>query len=133
MGCVAVGSEGRGSHQEPVIYDESNGVWGQLLESAPMPHNGADLVSVSCVSTGNCSAVGDATSEGRAFSIVESHAKWLEPTVLAVAGTINPNLSGAGSISCVSMISCTVLGWRSPPDSGNGVIVWTSNRTASSK
>ena len=124
--CVAVGYKGAGSHAEPLIYDESNGAWGESVVTVPQPKGFAALLSVSCVSVGNCYVVGDATNEGHGFVVVDSDGKWLKPIALPTSGPINANLAGANSVSCVSSDSCTILGWRYLPGKAAGSIVWTA-------
>jgi hypothetical protein len=124
--CVAVGYKGGGSHAVPLIFDEGNGVWGQIGVSVPSPGGYTNLLSVSCVSVGNCDVVGDATSEGSPFVVVDSHGKWLKPIILPAISVIDAKVTGGGSVSCVSSAFCTVVGWHYLSGKAVGAVAWTS-------
>ena len=108
--CVAVGSYAdAGGHQQPSAALFGGSSW--TLHAVPAAH-GADtsaLNSVSCVGSGDCVAVGNASSGSvqRAFSTAWNGSVWNEHAVPVPAGATSASLNG---VSCVSETVCTTVG-----------------------
>jgi hypothetical protein len=105
--CTAVGDEGDLSGSWPIYAMESSGVWGPVTEIAePVPFGGS-FDSVSCTSSTDCTAVGQADARN-AFPIfaTESDGIWGE----AENGPTIPLPGGFSSISCSSPGTCTAVG-----------------------
>ena len=119
--CSAVGdyrvSAARG---EGLLLTETTGSWDVGVE-AVLPANaatttgGASIDSVSCSSTGNCSAVGtytDASGVGQGLLLTETAGTWepgVEVTLPANAQSPNPYPT-LTSISCASPGNCSAVG-----------------------
>jgi Bacterial Ig-like domain (group 3) len=112
--CAAVGSYTDASgNLLPFVADEKNGTWGnaQTLDFATLGGKSkAEALSVSCVSAGNCSAVGYISPAGfvAAFTADEKGGTWGRATLI-------PGLAGmeseAGSVTCPSAGSCAADGF----------------------
>jgi hypothetical protein len=96
----------------------SSGMWTATAILAPNnapDYTFADLNAVSCVSAGNCVAVGDyrvSTIQTESFYAVETSGAWargLELSVPADADT-DPAETSFDSVSCVSSGNCQLLG-----------------------
>ncbi len=105
--CTAVGQDS--ANQAPIYETESHGVWGALTEVTPPGGVGGSpfegLYGVSCVSTGDCTAIGvDGNSEP--MYLTESRGVWATPTEI-------PSTSGAvffDGVSCAGARDCTAVG-----------------------
>lgn len=129
--CSAVGeyTDGAGNGQG-LLLSQSNGVW--KTTEAELPANaGIDpmnfafntgIADLSCVSVGNCAAVGvytDDTNQDRGLLLSESHGRWQRGVEVKLpgnaagkpkkAGEIGDNLLVLG-VSCVSAGNCYAVG-----------------------
>ena len=105
--CTAVGQS---YVHEPVYATESDGTWGTPTE---MPGCGQspvcyedNLVSVSCTSTTDCTAVGGGNDN--LIYATESDGAWGPVTVILA------NVGGGGleSVSCTDATDCSAVGWN---------------------
>ena len=126
LDCTAVGSYYPESDvtnvPQPAAATESNGVWGPLTGvSGPSLDDGASFTSVSCMSIGNCVAVG--------FGYGTSTDSYFHP--LAAAETngvwddyqVGPtDIVGPTSVSCVDALHCTAVGGEFD---GGGALVFS--------
>jgi len=91
------------------------GVEAALPENASKTDPGANLVSVSCASAGNCSAVGaynDNSGNTQGLLLTETGGSWksgVEVSLPASAEALH-QLAGLQSVSCVSDGNCTAVG-----------------------
>ena len=128
--CAAVGGYENNSGteedpgtEEPLLLSETNGIWASGIEAdlpadrAPLAD--ASLVSVSCASVGNCTAVGDyvlgttAPYPDEALLVTETAGTWARGT------EVNLPLSELGearlsSVSCASAGDCSAVGIYGP-------------------
>lgn len=119
--CVAVGATKahRGSSiQSALVATERNGAW--TTTTLPhVRHTAADeLVSVSCVSSRTCVAVGSATWRGRAsgYAAVLSRGVWtasLHPAQRRFAGKLMTSVSCASATRCTAVVTLNLLGAQS--------------------
>jgi hypothetical protein len=124
--CTAVGfyldnSTGGGSDQG-MLLQQTGGSWGPATE-ARLPSNAnatasaqfADLYSVSCAATGDCTAVGsyDATTSSyvEAYAVTETGGSWSAGTEINLPqdAATNPK-AYAASVSCAAPGSCVAAG-----------------------
>jgi hypothetical protein len=117
--CTAVGSYNDNSnHAQVVIFTETAGVWGAGVQAAPPAGAGAnpnaEILSVSCPSVGNCSAVGDyqdASGAQQGLLLGESGGTWATGTEAGLPANAGSNpLAHPGSVSCASAGNCTAVG-----------------------
>jgi hypothetical protein len=128
VGAVSCGSAGNCSgggfyeqlsgHIQAFVVSQSKGIWGKAKEvpgSAVLNAGGyAQVLSVSCVSAGSCSAGGfysKASNNVQAFVVNESSGTW--GTAEQVPGSAALNVDGAAeidSVSCASAGSCSAAG-----------------------
>ena len=126
--CVAVGQYDVGGSSTSVGYTqgmvvtESNGAWGQAMRS-PLPGDAPSLTNdwlsgVSCVDSGDCTAVGSYYTNNtlKSFVVVETNGVWGQATA------IGPSGSTLKALSCVSVGNCTAAG-------DNGYVVPETNGT----
>jgi hypothetical protein len=116
--CSAVGDYNNGAHAQGLLLTESSGTWGtglaMTLPAGTAPDASVSMNSVSCVSAGNCGAVGDyetATTE-HALLLQQSSGTWrtaVEPTNPSNAATANPEAE-LDVVSCPSAGNCVALG-----------------------
>jgi len=121
--CVAGGSHYDGSRQA-FVMEESNGVWGTgiTVPGIAALNVGGDAVvtSVSCSSSGNCTAGGwyndgtgvDDGSGEQAFVVDEKNGVW--GAAIEVPGSAALNVSGGAtvvSVSCATAGTCAAVGW----------------------
>jgi hypothetical protein len=107
------------------LVSETNGVWGAPVHPS-MPADcggacGAQFRSVSCVSAGDCVAVGfytNATGE-QPLVVTETSGHWSSGTISLPEGAQQGEL---GSVACSSAGNCTAVG-ASGPGSGSGVLL----------
>jgi hypothetical protein len=116
--CVLAGDyAGTGTEVQAFLATEKNGGWGSAKQvpgfaALNKGDNGA-FTSLSCVSTGNCSAGGwyaDAAGTEQAFTVDETGGSWGHAQ--EVPGTAALNTSGAyvNSVSCASAGNCSAVG-----------------------
>jgi len=111
--CSAGGRYSNGLGYQVFVVDEVGGTWGTAQEVAASLNTqyNASMTSISCSSTGNCSAGGlYADSAGaQAFVIDEVSGTW--GTAQEVAASLNTkNNAQVNSISCSSVGSCSAGG-----------------------
>lgn len=117
--CTAVGSfqDTIGiTHAE--IFDLTGGTWTasqQLAPVGPPDYTFSDLNSVSCISVGNCVAVGDyrvSTVQSESFYAVEKSGVWARGLALPVPADAdnNPAETSFDSVSCLSDGICELIG-----------------------
>jgi hypothetical protein len=118
--CGAAGTYVDGSgHFQAFVDDETAGSWGEAEEvpgtATLNSGKNAQLVAISCTSTGNCAAGGfytDAAGHAQALVVDEMHGAWHKAQ--EVPGTATLNASGnaeMGSISCTSTGNCAAGGF----------------------
>ncbi len=124
--CVAVGTyQLRHGQEEGFIVSERNGVWRRAFEvpglGALNKGGNAQVVSVSCASSGNCAAGGSYTAPSRSpsdshgFVISERNGVWSQATEVPAPGTFTADGAGDGaaqvySVSCGSAGNCVAGG-----------------------
>jgi hypothetical protein len=91
---------------------EHSGTWGL---AQPIPGiAGAELIRVSCRSTGNCTAVGDHPDTAAAFVINQSNGVWGSPIPVRGLGALPGGGAASatfGSLSCPSAGNCAAVGF----------------------
>ena len=119
---------------------ETSGTWATGVE-ASLPANAgtnpnAYVVSVSCASAGNCTAVGhyvDSSGHEQGLLLSETSGTWatgVEASLPANAGT-NPNAS-LDSVSCASAGNCTAVGgYTDSSGHSQGLLLGTALSAAS--
>src|SRR5207248_2898805 len=118
--CSAVGRYADSSnHQQGLLLTETAGTWATGVEADPPANAGSNpgvgLVSVSCASAGNCSAVGyysDSLSHQQGLLLTETAGTWatgVYATPPATAGSI-PAVS-LYSVSCAAAGDCSAVGY----------------------
>ena len=130
--CTAVGSYHDSSGREQgLLVTERSGTWAAGVE-APLPANAganpdAQVSSVSCVSAGNCTAVGDYDFGGtssRGLLLTETSGTWatgVDPPLPANART--PPDASVTSVSCASAGNCTAVGLYGPSKGFQGLLL----------
>jgi hypothetical protein len=104
-------------HSQAFVVGQVNDSWGTAVEvpgTAALNKRGVgELTSVSCASSGNCSAGGSYTdSGGQAFVVREANGAWR--TAVEIPGTAALNKAGVsavGSVSCASAGNCGAGGF----------------------
>jgi hypothetical protein len=99
------------------VVDERNGVWHTAV-TVPgitgLNHGRAAITRISCVSSGNCSAIGyyqDSTGRTQVFAVNKVNGSWHK--AIAIPGSIGLNTGGsaaAASVSCASAGNCSAGG-----------------------
>jgi hypothetical protein len=138
ISCSAPGNCAAGGYYEASVFNEEaqkakwqafvvterNGSWGKavpVLRTASVNDNvpGADAVSMSCPSTGNCTAAGafiDGSNRLQAFVVSQNKAKWGKAVTVRGTGALNGGgQAEALSISCPSAGNCTTAGFYTGP------------------
>lgn len=129
--CVAVGSSG------PTLSAPLAEVWNGTnwaVQPTPNPANNqadafARLLSVSCVSTVSCTAVGTEFISG-----LETLAEGWNGTSWEIEPT--PNVRGLGNVSgvsCTSASACTAVGWADSPEIDALVERWNGSTWATQR
>jgi hypothetical protein len=111
--CSAGGSYTDGSgHVQAFVVSEKNGTWGTAIEvpgTATLNAGGtAEVHSVSCATSGNCSAGGGYRSSGggfEAFVVSEKNGTWATAIEVPGSGTLN-----TGGDAVVWSVSCGTAG-----------------------
>jgi hypothetical protein len=117
--CDAVGSyEDSSNHTQGLLLNESSGSWGTgtaaALPSDASGNPGVSLNSVSCLSAGNCDAVGDydaGVGVLQGLMLTQTAGSWApgaEPTLPANAGS--PEFVTLSSVSCSASSVCAATG-----------------------
>lgn len=118
--CTAVGSYSYSSGDgEGLLVTETAGVWGPAFEPISPANaatkSGAGLVSVSCSTAGNCTAVGgylDASNNFQGLLLTETAGSWgtgVEAHLPAKAAATKQQVF-LNSVSCASPGNCTAVG-----------------------
>ena len=123
--CTAVGSYYDSSYNpQGLLLTQTSGAWATGAEAA-LPANAgsgpgdpASVSSVSCVSAGNCTAVGyyfDTSDASQGLLLTQTSGTWatgVEAALPANAGSGNhgEDVAGLGSVSCASAGNCTATG-----------------------
>jgi hypothetical protein len=100
------------------VVDETNGVWGKVLElsgPAAFDHNGAGVDVLSCTSAGNCSAGGSFPKRfdgpGRpSFVVDETNGVWGKVRELTGFAGLNVGDTEFRALSCGAPGSCSAVG-----------------------
>jgi hypothetical protein len=115
--CTAVGYYTDSSGEVfAFAQSETTGVWGDATQIGPSFINTgsyASLGSVSCVSPGNCTAVGtydDASSQQQAMAVTETAGTWGDAVELAGDLNLGSN-AGTSAVVCTSTGNCTADGY----------------------
>jgi hypothetical protein len=124
--CEAVGGVSTATDGgQAVVVSESGGVWGQASEilqpsNATTSDVSAGLSSVSCVSPGNCEAVGSyidlwsmAGEDLQPMVVAETDGTWQQATEIALpagGNTEGDQYAWLDSVSCVSLGNCEAGG-----------------------
>lgn len=127
VSCTAAGDCSAGGEYtssaaatEAFVVSQSSGTWSKAREVpgiGTLNSSGLALVgSVSCVSAGNCSAVGsyhDANFTSQAFVVNESGGTWGTAQQVPGTASLNQGTSGAvaGSVSCGASGDCSLGGY----------------------
>jgi Kelch motif protein/galactose oxidase-like protein len=134
--CGAVGSYFDDSfNQHIVLLDESSGAWGDGVE-ATLPDNAgsspgyAAVMSVSCASAGNCSAVGSYLDNGtpsnqQALMLSESDGTWQQGVEATLPADASPPPASPAlySVSCPSAGSCSAVGTYQNAQGVQGLLI----------
>ncbi|MDE3207147.1 MAG: hypothetical protein KGQ66_23330 [Acidobacteriota bacterium] len=119
--CTAVGTNLISSTNASGIYAvETGGVWGtptSLADSPGLPAN-VELTGVSCVSAGNCTAVGD-TGGATSLAVLDEEIDGVWGGVIALTNSPGTSSARLDGVSCVSAGNCTASGVMDP-SSGSG-------------
>jgi hypothetical protein len=116
--CVAAGfgTDVSGNHVA-IVVDETNGIWGTAMAVrglASLSTGGNGLVtSVSCVSAGDCAAVGSYSGPHRTgtFLVNEKNGKWgIAAEVPGLARLSTRGSADADLVSCASAGNCSATG-----------------------
>ncbi len=117
--CTAVGFyTDSSSYRQGLLLTETSGTWAAI--SATLPANGrtspsAVLLSVSCASATNCSAVGyynDGSFHRQGLLLTETAGTWATAveTSLPAGANTSPQVS-LSSVSCASVGNCSTVGF----------------------
>jgi hypothetical protein len=117
--CSAGGSyTGNTANGEAFVVSQARGTWHTAIEvpgtAALNQDGGAQILSVSCASAGNCSAGGDyadGSSKDQVFVVSQVNGTW--HTAIEVPGTAALNQGGGAnlsSVSCASPGNCSAGG-----------------------
>jgi hypothetical protein len=117
--CLAVGGYRDGAnHEQAFVAGEGNGTWRRAIEvpgsGTLNAGGGASADSVSCVSAGNCAAVGtytDASGSSQVFVVSKTNGIWGNPIEVPGFATLNKHGPvGPNSVSCASAGNCAAVG-----------------------
>jgi hypothetical protein len=100
------------------VVDETNGVWGKVLEltgPAAFNHNGAGVDALSCASAGNCSAGGNYPKsfdgpDTPSFVVNETNGVWGIVRKIPGLDGLNVGVSEFRSLSCGAPGYCSAVG-----------------------
>jgi hypothetical protein len=128
--CAAGGSYlDQRRHSQGFVVSETNGRWGRAIEIPGLAalntgsdgRPGAEVLSVSCGSAGNCAAGGyyqDQRRHSQGFVVSEANGRWGRAIEVPGLGALNkPAFAGYGaevwSVSCASAGNCAAGGYYS--------------------
>jgi hypothetical protein len=126
--CSAGGSYESDGSVQAFTVDETDGTWAAAQEipdfTALNTGGYGAIASVSCVSAGNCSAVGvytDSSQDYQAFAVSETDGTWGSAAEIPGTAGLNTANAAAGSVSCASAGNCAAVGSYDFSRAGNGV------------
>lgn len=118
--CTATGFYSDTSNsRHALVATETGGKWGRAVEFTLLPAGASgtwsSLYGVSCVSNGNCAAVGayeDSSSASHAMAVTEAAGKWGKATELVLPSGADPSQPNAEleGVSCSSAGNCAGFG-----------------------
>lgn len=114
--CIAVGSYVTSAQSRSVLAEAWNGThWRAQNAPNPTAGQGSALVSVSCVSTVSCTAVGGYYAEGGGETLAEAWngKAWTIQSSANPAGVAELTLN---AVSCTSSRACTAVGYYETND-----------------
>jgi hypothetical protein len=118
--CSAIGT----STGEVLYATEAAGTWG--TPSTIVSDGGTIVVTgLSCVSAGNCTAVGydsGPAGQGSGLYLNQTNGTWSAPTALSVPDS--PGFGAFYGVSCADANDCTAVGDANAPSSGTGAPVY---------
>jgi hypothetical protein len=111
--CAAGGDYLSDGRHQAFVVNERSGQWGQAIKVTGFGRHGAEVLTVSCPSLGNCDAGGDYTNTfgHQGFVVSERNGRWGQELPVPGLGTLNKG--GAAyvfSVSCASAGNCTAGG-----------------------
>jgi hypothetical protein len=137
VSCTSAGNCGAGGaytdgsgHDQGFVVDEIGGTWGNAEEVgglAPYAAVGSSVSSISCTSSGNCSAGGsyeDGSGDGQAYVVNEIDGTW--GNAEQVPGTATLNTGGSAylfTVACSSGGNCSAGGGYTDSSGRNQVFV----------
>jgi hypothetical protein len=143
VSCTSAGNcSGGGSYFDAsgdtqlFVVNETKGTWGSAIEvpgTATLSQGtifGAQLLSVSCASAGNCAAGGyytDHSGDTVAFVVNETKGTWR--TVKEVPGIANQGFAQTFSLSCASPGNCSAGGTYQASSGTQAFVVSETNGT----
>ncbi len=138
--CVAVGGyDDSGGNQQGLIATETGGSWSvSEVNTSPLPSLYSDatvmVLSVSCPSAGDCSAVGnyfDASDAEQGLILSESNGTWTAGKLsLSGLSTDSDPSVGLFQVSCASAGNCAAVGaYRDASANTQGLLVTESSGT----
>ena len=114
------------------VVTQTNGTWGpaqQVPGLAARNTQGAQILSVSCGSAGNCSAGGnytDGSGGTQAFVVTQTNGSWRRAQqVPGLAARNTGENAWIGSVSCASAGNCSAGGWYTESSGGTQAFVVT--------
>jgi hypothetical protein len=114
--------------QRPFVDAEDDGTWGtaQELTTAMTGEGTAQISSISCTSTGDCSAGGyymTGSGHGAAFVVSARHGIWGKVSAVPGLAALTRTFSELTSISCASAGHCAAIGFASGDDRLQAIVV----------
>jgi hypothetical protein len=131
--CTAVGYYDDGDSSglsQAMAATETSGTWAQATEITPPAGAGTHaqpaLLGISCVSVGNCTAVGIFVTTGvHAMAATETSGTWAQATeVTAPSNTFSTPSTVLNGVSCPSSGECTAVGGYT--DNGGSTQAWAA-------
>ena len=126
--CAVAGGYKDGSGRvQGFVASQWNGRWGKAIEvpglGALNTGGGAEVLSLSCASAGNCAATGfyiDSSISGQGFVASERNGRWGKAIEIPGLQALNDGGGAAGvSVSCATAGNCAIAGQYSD-GGGNG-------------
>jgi hypothetical protein len=119
----------------PLVVSEVNGTWHKAIRIPGITtltrHIFGQVLSVSCISAGNCSAGGwytDSSDHVQPFVVSEVNGTWHRAVEVPRIATLNKDGDAViNAVSCTSAVSCSALG--SYTDSAKHYQVFVVNKT----
>ena len=116
--CAAAGTYRDSSAQpQAFVVSERDGTWRSAIEVPGLATlnvgGNASVISVSCVSVGNCAAGGyytDRSGDAQAFAAIERNGRWRKARQVPGSGALNKGNAELTSVSCASAGNCVAGG-----------------------